>query len=147
MSGEEIEKQTAAVGASDQWRHTIRGRVTWVAVFLLGWMCVIGGRLWVVQVYHHDFYLDQAAIQQEQTLSVPAKRGDILDRKGRVLAMSIEADTITAIPRQINNAEVVAKQLCDVLEDCGMGGYLSVEELTLRLDNVLVFAYISVLLL
>ncbi len=142
MSGEEIEKQTAAVGASDQWRHTIRGRVTWVAVFLLGWMCVIGGRLWVVQVYHHDFYLDQAAIQQEQTLSVPAKRGDILDRKGRVLAMSIEADTITAIPRQINNAEVVAKQLCDVLEDCGMGGYLSVEELTARLDTDRAFAYI-----
>ena len=68
MSGEEIEKQTAAVGASDQWRHAIRRRVTLVAVILLGWMCVIGGRLWYVQVYDRDFYLEQAAIQQEQTL-------------------------------------------------------------------------------
>ena len=142
MSGEEIEKQTATVGASDQWRHTIRRRITSVAVVLLVWMCVIGGRLWFLQVYQHDFYLAEAAIQQEQTLSVPAKRGAILDRKGRVLALSVEADTITAVPRQINNAEVVAKQLCDVLKDCGKGSYLSVEELTARLDTDRAFAYI-----
>ncbi len=81
MSGEELGRQTATVGASDQWRHTIRRRIISVAVVLLVWMCVIGGRLWFLQVYKHDFYLDQAAIQQEQRLPIPAKRGDILDRK------------------------------------------------------------------
>ena len=34
----------------------------------------------------------------------PAKRGDILDRRGRVLATSVDADSIYAVPSEIDDA-------------------------------------------
>ena len=37
-------------------------------------------------------------------LPSPARRGDILDRRGRVLATSVDADTIYAVPTEIDNA-------------------------------------------
>ena len=42
--------------------------------------------------------------QQMRTIVAPAKRGDILDRHGRVLATSVDADSIYAVPSEISNA-------------------------------------------
>ena len=38
--------------------------------------------------------------QQKRPSTVPAKRGDILDRHGRVLAFSVDADSIYAVPSE-----------------------------------------------
>ena len=52
----------------------------------------------------------------------PAKRGDIVDRRGRVLATSVDADTIYAVPTEIDDAADAANKICDALGDCDAQG-------------------------
>src|SRR5205823_9211492 len=47
------------------------------------------------------------------------KRGEIFDRKGRVLAFSVDADTIAAVPSDIDDPAGVAEQVCGALDGCG----------------------------
>jgi penicillin-binding protein 2 len=53
-----------------------------IAAVLLG---VLVFRLWALQVLHSDQYVAAAAQNSVRTISVPAPRGEILDRTGRVL--------------------------------------------------------------
>ena len=52
------------------------------------------------------------------TVAAPAKRGEIFDRNGRLLAYSVDADTIYAVPTEIADAAKTAAALCDALDDC-----------------------------
>ena len=47
-----------------------------------------------------------------------AQRGDILDRHGHVLAYSVDADTIAAVPGEIDDPEPRPRSLCGALDDC-----------------------------
>ena len=38
-----------------------------------------------------------------RTIPAPAKRGDIVDRHGRVVAMSADADSIYAVPSELDD--------------------------------------------
>ena len=38
------------------------------------------------------------------TMPAPAKRGEIFDRNGRLLAYSVDADTIYAVPTEIERS-------------------------------------------
>ena len=49
----------------------------------------------------------------------PAKRGEIVDRKGHLLAYSVDADTIAAVPTDIDDPNDVAAQVCKALDGCG----------------------------
>ena len=60
----------------------------------------------------------RAERQHLRTIDAPAKRGDIVDRKGRVLATSVDADTIYAVPSEISDAEATVAALCRALTDC-----------------------------
>ena len=56
--------------------------------------------------------------QQMRTSSRPAKRGEIVDRNGRVLAYSVDADTIAADPSEIDDPDGVARSMCAALDGC-----------------------------
>src|SRR5262249_57584999 len=62
--------------------------------------------------------LTRADRQQMRMLKAPAKRGEIVDREDRVLAYSVDADTIVADPSAIDDPDAVAAKVCRVLEDC-----------------------------
>jgi cell division protein FtsI (penicillin-binding protein 3) len=104
--------------AITDWRVSLRRRVIVVAVMLALWVTGIEARLVFLQVYRHADLVARAERQQERTQSSPAKRGDILDRHGRVLATSVDADTIIAIPTEIDNAAATVAKLCDAFGDC-----------------------------
>jgi cell division protein FtsI/penicillin-binding protein 2 len=53
-----------------------------------------------------------------RTVNPPAKRGEIMDRNGRVLAYSVDADTLAADPSEIDDPDGVARQICAVLVGC-----------------------------
>src|SRR4051812_2168365 len=57
--------------------------------------------------------------QQNRTVVPPAKRGEIVDRKGRLLAYSVDADTVAAVPNEIDDPADVAAQVCGALNGCG----------------------------
>src|SRR5919204_129202 len=65
-------------------------------------------RLWALQVLHTGQYTAAAAASQVRTSDVPAQRGDIVDRHGRVLVSSR-----TGIAFQVNSATFPADTNCD----------------------------------
>src|SRR5215467_10702850 len=100
------------------WRETIRGRVVVVAAVLGVWVAAIEAKLVYLQTFKRADLMARAERQQERTQPSPAMRGEILDRRGRVLATSVDADTIYAVPTEIDNPADAARKLCDALGDC-----------------------------
>jgi len=121
------------------WRETLQRR-TIVAATLLGlWVAVIECRLIFLQVIRHNELVALSTRQQMRTVDAAARRGDILDRKGRVLATSVDADTIYAVPSELKDPGGAVDALCRALGDC-----TSKERDTLidRLGKTRPFAYV-----
>jgi cell division protein FtsI (penicillin-binding protein 3) len=103
---------------SDNWRATIRGRLLVGAAIFLLWAVGIQARLLYLQVHQHQDLQARAENQSARTMDISAKRGDILDRHGRVLAYSVDADSVFGVPSEIKNAGNTAAMLCAALTDC-----------------------------
>lgn len=75
-------------------------------------------RLWNIQITDYDFYAGRASGQQLRDSVVHAPRGDILDCKGRPLAVSATCWSIRAIPREMAEEHVApaAAELAHILE-------------------------------
>jgi cell division protein FtsI (penicillin-binding protein 3) len=123
----------------DAWRATLRRRLVVVAAVLGLWVTAIETRLVYLQIFERADLLARAERQQERTQSVPAKRGDILDRRGRVMATSVDADTIIAVPTEIDDPAGVAAKLCAALGDCDAKERKGIAE---RLGKRRSFAYV-----
>ena len=107
-------------GAPPEWRDVLRSRLLICAVMLAGWTVAIEARLLYLQVVAHGDMMARANRQQLKTIGLPAKRGDIVDRNGNLLAYSVDADTIGADPTDIDHPDEVAALVCRALDDCGL---------------------------
>ena len=76
-----------------------------VALLLGFWGLVIALRLVQIQVLEHRAYEVRAARQSERTINLAPRRGAILDRNGRQLAVSVDAESIHADPQSIGDAD------------------------------------------
>ena len=94
--------------ASIPWRKTLKRRLLVAALALVAWSAAIEARLVYLQVGRHADLTARAERQQLRTVETPAKRGDILDRDGRVLAYSVDADSIYAVPTDISDPDAAA---------------------------------------
>ncbi len=115
-----------------QWRVTLKRRLVVAAGFMAVWVAGIEARLVYLQIFRHADLTARAARQQSDTLPTPAKRGDILDRRGHLLATSVDADSIYAVPSEIDNGDETVAKLCDALGDCSARDR---DALTERLKN------------
>jgi cell division protein FtsI/penicillin-binding protein 2 len=100
------------------WRPTIKRRVLVVAATFVLWTIAVEARLVFLQIFSYDELTARADNQSQRTTTLPAKRGEIVDRQGRILAYSVDADTIYAVPYDIDSAEKTAAALCAALDDC-----------------------------
>lgn len=100
------------------WRGPLKKRLIVAAACLAAWAVGIETRLAYLQVLHHADLVARAEKQQRKTIDAPAKRGEIVDRKGRVLAMSVDVDTIIADASEIADAPATAANVCGALGDC-----------------------------
>src|SRR5258708_12200692 len=73
-------------------------RLYGLAAFLAFWFVVICIRLVWLQVFSYGEFTRQASRQQQQSIEVSAARGNIYDRHGNSLAMSVSVDSIFAVP-------------------------------------------------
>jgi len=103
---------------TDAWRAAISKRIGVCAIVLALWSAGIFSRLVYLQVIQHDDLAKRAERQQMRTVEAPAKRADIVDRNGQLLAYSVEADTIYAVPTEIGDPLMAAAALCGALDDC-----------------------------
>ncbi|HQX59404.1 MAG: penicillin-binding protein 2 [Rhodoferax sp.] len=70
-----------------------------------------------IQVLANDFYQRQGEVRFARTLALPANRGRIIDRNGLILASSVPAPSIWAIPEDVPRDDPVAlKKLAKLLD-------------------------------
>jgi cell division protein FtsI (penicillin-binding protein 3) len=111
-------RRERAESAATQWRRTLQTRVVVTTAVFAAWGAGIEGRLVWLQVVQHAELMARAERQQMRTLDAAAERGEILDRNGHVLAYSVDAESVYAVPTEIKDPAAAAAQLCKVFEDC-----------------------------
>lgn len=124
---------------SPKWRATIRSRLLVGAAIFMLWAVGIQARLLYLQVHRHHDLQSRAENQSARTMDISAKRGDILDRHGRVLAYSVDADSVYGVPSEIEHAGKTASMLCAALGDCTQKEQ---DALTARLRQKRAFVYV-----
>jgi penicillin-binding protein 2 len=80
-------------------------------------LCFMGllARLWFLQVVHGDDYLAQAQHNRMRKVPLPAPRGLILDRNGKVLATSKASHSVAVVPAALPSAKSEKEQRAKVL--------------------------------
>jgi cell division protein FtsI/penicillin-binding protein 2 len=100
------------------WQRTVRNRVLAVAALFVVWALAIEGRLVWLQIVCHDELVAEANAQKDRIHTLMPRRGDIVDRHGRLLAISVDAVTLLAAPKQAGDPAAVAAVVCEGLGDC-----------------------------
>ncbi len=94
-----------------------RGRIVAIlAIMVLGFL-LVALRLVYLQVFERAKLTARAERQQEQVLTLVPKRGAILDRMGRALAVSLDVDSVYGIPSKIDDPRELARRLSRILHE------------------------------
>ena len=93
----------------------VRLRMMLLALGVGLWAGVIVVRLVQLQVLDRPKYELQAARQSERTINLDPRRGPIVDRHGRDLAVSVDVESIYAVPTDIEDPVRAAARLAGPL--------------------------------
>ncbi|RFP76806.1 penicillin-binding protein 2 [Hydrogenophaga sp. SNF1] len=97
----------------------------------------LAGRAAYVQVIGNDFFQRQGEVRFARTLELPANRGRVLDRNGLILASSVVAQSIWAIPEDVDKNHPKLRELARLLD-------MPLAELRKRLaDNDKTFVWVK----
>ncbi len=101
-------------------RQMLRRALLLMAVCGAAAFAVLLARLGRIQLAEHDYYERLATEQQLREAPTAPRRGEILDRKGRVLAVSASVDNVYLSPAEIRqygeDPELIARELARILE-------------------------------
>ena len=99
-----------------------------VAAIALGFLA-LAARASYIQVIANDFFQRQGEVRFGRTLTLPANRGRVLDRNGLILASSIPAPSIWAIPEDVERDAVRLAQAGQTAgDDAGGSGQTLADE-------------------
>lgn len=76
----------------------------------------LAGRAAYIQIFGNEFFQRQGEVRFARTLELPANRGRILDRNGLILASSVPAPSIWAIPEDVEASKTQLAELARLLE-------------------------------
>ncbi|PYV58337.1 MAG: penicillin-binding protein [Acidobacteria bacterium] len=85
-------------------RNSTNLRLYLLAGVFVFWCSAICARLVYLQIFRYGSFEQRAQHQQQRTEEVSARRGIIYDRQGRELAMSINVDSVFAVPTEMPSA-------------------------------------------
>jgi len=105
-----------------------RDRIGLVCALLVSVFTLFAWRLIDLQVTKHDYFSRIAAEKHCIRITIPARRGRILDRNGEELAVNIPVRTVTADGTHIHNPAAVAALAAPYLD-------MSVADLTQKLST------------
>ncbi|MCH7522090.1 MAG: hypothetical protein IIB42_10390, partial [Candidatus Marinimicrobia bacterium] len=88
-----------------------RPRVILVNVVLSALLLAVVAKLFMVQVYHHDDYHRQAALQSTRKEVLAAVRGRIVDRHGEPLTANITHYSFAVDPQVLEDPIALADRL------------------------------------
>ncbi|MDX2093293.1 MAG: penicillin-binding transpeptidase domain-containing protein [Kofleriaceae bacterium] len=95
--------------------HAARVRAYLAGLVVTAGLCGVAYRAWALQVDEGDHYRELAARQHASNVNIPAPRGDVVDARGRPLAISADADSVWANPREIKDVTDTADKLARIL--------------------------------
>lgn len=104
-------------------------------VVVAAWLGM-GYRLFEIQVVRADELAEEGLSQRLVTRPLAPQRGKIFDRQGNLLAMTVESQSLFAVPDQVSEPLYVAQQLGGLLE-------VDVDRLYDRLTGDSEFVYIK----
>ena len=81
-----------------------------LAIFL-----ILAGRLWYLQVMNNEVFAERAEQNRTRILSIPARRGTIFDRKGRILVTSQPSYNIVISRKDVKDIDEIATLLTENL--------------------------------
>jgi len=91
----------------------------WRSKFIVGGLALafagLGARAAYVQVFGNDFYQRQGEVRFARTLELPANRGRVLDRNGLILATSVVAQSLWAIPDDVDKNDPKLAEMAKLL--------------------------------
>jgi len=111
-------------------------RLYFLGAVLFLWILVIGFRLVRLQVVKYGEFVQRAQRQQNRSIPVQPRRGNIYDRNGYALAMSVDVDSVFAVPSEIQDQATTATLLSRVLD-------MDPQEILARLQASRNFAFIK----
>ncbi len=114
----------------------LRKRTVLLFCIVLAALVTLAGRLAWLQFYHGESLRQKAVESRTREVPIEAKRGTIYDRAGRPLAISVNVDSVFAIPPQVRDAEATARQVADILG-------LSYEDALYRLTRDRAFVWLA----
>jgi cell division protein FtsI (penicillin-binding protein 3) len=91
-------------------------RLALISIFSFCWVVLLVARLYSLQIADFETWQDWALKQHFSQVKLSSERGPILDRHGRLLAVSVPAGSIYVRPRQVKDPQIAAAQLAEILE-------------------------------
>jgi len=91
-----------------QWRLKALG------LALLVWALVLAGRLFQLQILRHDRFKAEVVEQNQNIRTIPARRGTIYDRRGRILARSLPVQSVFLSPAAKETPDVQRRVVSDL---------------------------------
>src|ERR1700692_3302470 len=104
-----------------------------VSLFFVVWTCAITGRLFWLQIIRHQEYVDRAEKQQQRTFEVAPRRGVLYDRNLHELAMTVQVDSVYAVPTEIEDKKNAARVLAAAVHTDASDAQTSEEQIATRL--------------
>lgn len=91
-------------------------RVLWIGRIVLAWAFLIALQLVRLQILKHEEFARQAEGQQVHQIVLEPDRGEILDRNGHPLAISVRTKSAAINPQRVENAAFFAEAVGGILE-------------------------------
>jgi cell division protein FtsI (penicillin-binding protein 3) len=116
-----------------------------ICLFFFLWAAAIATRLFWLQVIRHSDYVERAQKQQQRTFEVAPRRGVLYDRNMRELAMTVQVDSIYAVPMEIENKDKqdTARKLAEAIHTDPADTQTSEQEIARRLNDGHGFAWVA----
>jgi len=120
-----------------------RARFWAICLFFLLWTLAICARLFWLQVVRHKEFVERAQKQQQRTFEVAPRRGVLYDRNLRELAMTVQADSIYAVPNEIDDNQAAAHELAALVHTDPEDAETTEDQIVARLDKGKDFAWVA----
>src|SRR5277367_1682061 len=121
-----------------------RIRFAYVALFFCLWTALIAGRLAWLQVVRHSDFVHRAAMQQQRTFEVAPRRGMMYDRNLRELAVTVQVDSVFAVPSELGeNRASAAEILAEIVHADPQDNFTSKQQMLARFNASRGFAWVA----
>ena len=121
-----------------------RIRFAHVALCFFAWTIIIALRLGWLQVVRHSDFVHRAAQQQQRTFEVAPRRGMLYDRNLRELAVTVQVDSVYAVPSELgDNRASAAEILAEIVHADPRDNFTSKQQMLARFTVSKNFAWVA----